>query len=443
MDKALVRAQPIGAERMSGQTRTAALEFAVRRRLPAVFSYVGSTAAMAIGIGSQLVAFVFLARYLGIEQFGLLMTITAATSLALNVCGLGAGEAFMRRVAREPALYPALLGHSLILTFATGMVLSLIAAAGLYWLVPASPSPWINISVLFIFAFSNIALFRWTIVVEQIFLGLKKFGRANVVVAGFGAARMLTAIAATAWFGVDDISTWAIWHGAIHVAGAVACGAALWGYGRPEWRVLREEIVLGTHFCSSYFFSTLLQNVDRLVLSVVATPAAVGAYGVASRIVNTSIVTVSSFMRLRYPRLAVAGHSGMVAIWPLAMSYLPAVLGLGIATSAGLWLLAPWLPAIFGKDYGATVIYLQVTCWLVVIMAAKSIPYDALGAAERHALRAHIFNVGGIISAALLAVLTFAFGISGMFIALFVSQLGLTAAAWVALYVLRFQKGKS
>jgi O-antigen/teichoic acid export membrane protein len=406
----------------------------VSHRLSAVVSYVSSTAAMAIGIGSQLVAFVFLARYLGIEQFGLLMTITAATTLALNVCGLGAGEAFIRRVAREPALYPRLLGHGLILTFATGLALSMLTVAGLYWLVPVSASPWTSVAILFVFAFSNIALFRWTIVVEQIFLGLKKFGHANAVVAGFGVARMVAAIAATVGFGVDRLESWVLWHGAIHVLGALACAAALRGYGRPQYRIMREEIVLGLHFCSSYFFSTLLQNVDRLVLSVVTTPAAVGAYGVASRIVNTSIVTVSSFMRLRYPRLAVAGHAGMTAVWPLALGYLPAVLGLGLATSIGLWLLAPWLPVIFGKDYGSTIIYLQITCWLVVIMAAKSVPYDALGAAERHALRAHIFNIGGVISAVLLAALTFAFGITGMFVALFLSQIGLTVAAWTALY---------
>jgi O-antigen/teichoic acid export membrane protein len=428
---------------MTEQTRTASFELAVRRRLPAIFSYVSSTVAMSIGIASQLIAFVFLARHLGIEQFGLLMTITAATSLALNVCGLGAGEAFIRRAAREPTLYPVLLGHSLIMTFATGIALSVITVAGLYCLVPASSSAIKNIAILFIFAFSNIALFRWTIVTEQIFLGMRQFGRANGIVAGFGIARALVTVVATVLFGVDRLDTWALWHGAIHVAGVAACAAALWRLGAPQWRILKEEIILGVHFSTSYFFSTLLQNVDRLVLSVVAAPAAVGAYGVASRIVNTSIVTVSSFMRLRYPKLAVAGHAGVSSIWPLALSYLPAVLGLGLATSAGLWLLAPWLPAVFGKDYGDTIAYLQITCWLVLIMAAKSIPYDALGAAERHALRAHIFNIGGVISAALLAALTFAFGIAGMFIALFASQLGLTAAAWVALFVLRVQRGRS
>ena len=428
---------------MTTDARPQTADLVVRRWLPAIFSYVGSTAAMAIGIGAQLVAFVFLARYLGIEQFGLLMTITAATSLAMNVCGLGAGEAFMRRVGREPTLYPALLGHNLILTFTTGMALSVITVAGLYVLVPAAPSPLGNIAILFVFAFSNIALFRWTIVVEQIFLAMRKFNQANVIVAGFGIARALIAIVATVGFGVDRVETWAWWHGAIHVVGVLGCSAALWCYGWPQWRVLREEVVLGAHSCTSYFFSTLLQNVDRLVLSVVATPAAVGAYSVASRMVNTSIVTVSSFMRLRYTGLAVAGHAGVRAVWPLAMSCLPVVLGLGAVTSAALWLLAPWLPAIFGKSYGDTIAYLQITCWLVLIMAVKSIPYDALGALERHALRAHIFNIGGLISAGVLVALTFAFGITGMFVALFASQLGLTAAAWIALLMLREKEDRT
>ena len=116
---------------MTDEARPQTIELAARRWVPAIFSYIGSTAAMAIGIVAQLVAFVFLARYLGIEQFGLLMTITAATSLALNVCGLGAGEAFMRRVGREPAISIRCSASS-DSHAATGAALSVVTVVGLY-----------------------------------------------------------------------------------------------------------------------------------------------------------------------------------------------------------------------------------------------------------------------------------------------------------------------
>ncbi len=408
----------------------------VRRWLPGVMSYFNSTVAMAIGLGSQLVSFAFLARFLGVDQFGELMTITAATALAQNICGLGSGESFMRRVGHERALYPRLLGHAVLVTLATGAVLVPLVMVVLALLPHAEAyrSGWIGLTV---FCVSNIVIYRWLLTAEQIFLGLGRFGTANVIVAGFGIARVLVTVIATYLLGVDRLDVWAWWHGAVHLLWLAVCGVLLWPLGRPKWTILRDELVLGTHFCTSYFFSTLAQNTDRLVLSAYALPAVVGNYGLATRIINASVLTVNAFMRLRYPAMARAAQGGADDLRSLSLRYVPPMLGLGVLTSLGLAIIAPYLPAIFGKDYGAMVHYLQIGCWLIVAMALVNIPYDALGASARHGLRAWIVNIGGVVSVGVLVALTAMFGVMGTFAALFLTQIGLGIALWVALFRLR------
>jgi O-antigen/teichoic acid export membrane protein len=100
-----------------------------KQKLPMALTYFGSTASLAVSSGAQLLTFAILARHLGVEQFGLLMTITAATSLGVQLCGLGASETLVRRVANDPAIYRAALGHNLILIGASGSVLILMFTA--------------------------------------------------------------------------------------------------------------------------------------------------------------------------------------------------------------------------------------------------------------------------------------------------------------------------
>lgn len=427
---------------MSESTLVAPMIGALRRKLPALLRYFTSTAAVTIGHGSQIITLAFLARYLGVHQFAALTIVMAASTLALNVCGLGSGETLMRRLASDRGIYPALLGHGLLVTLATGVLLTAIVVAALYLFAPQACANFGNLTTLTAFVFTTVTCYRWLMTTEQIFLGLGQFSMANVIVVLFGIARALCAAIATFIFTVDTLSTWALWHIFIHLAAVGLCAGALLPLGRPQWILLRDELVLGAHFCSSYFFRCLPDSVDRLMLGVVAAPAIVASYSLAARITNTSHLTVNGFTRLRYTALAKASQESISSLTKAALrNYLPAVLCLGFATSVGLYVIAPALPVVFGKDYGNMVSYLRIGCWLVTINAASTVPYDALGAASHHALRARIVNVSSLLTVVGLIVLTYSLDITGLFIALYVGQLGTCGALWFAL--LRLNRRRS
>ena len=408
------------------------------RWLHVVIQYLGSSGSMGFVLVSQLITFVILARHLGNTQFGQLMAITAATQIAMSLCGLGGDEPMICRLVRDPSLYPALLGHNLILIVISGLVLAVIATTIVYFIIPIELPTRDYLTTIAILALSNIILFRVVSLTESIFIGRREYMRANAVVVSFAAARLLTAIGATVVFKVDSLQIWAFWHGAVHIIGAFSCAIVLSKFSGPRWTVLRDELKRGTHIIIPIFLNTLRQNIDPLVLSLAMTAAVVGNYSAASRIVQASLYSVWSFNRIMYPRLVVAGEQGRASTFALASRFVFIAGGLGALTSVGLFVLAPYLADFFGKGFLHASTYIRILCWLAFLAALQSTAYDALGALEKHPLRATILNTSSIIGAALVMALTYLYGVNGIFIALYLSQLLAVGGLWTALvYVAR------
>ena len=389
---------------------------------------------MVFVLGSQLVAFVFLARHLGDQKFGQLMAITAGTQIAMSLCGLGGDEPMIRRLVRNQSLYPELLGHNLILIITSGVPLTVIASVAIYFIVPVPLPSREYLTIIAILAVSNIILFRLVSLTESIFIGRREYMRANGVVAAFAAARLFTAILATVVFKVDSLQTWAFWHGATHIFGVLGCAVALNRFGSPRWLLLPDEVRRGIHVVIPLFLNTLRQNVDSLVLSLTTSASVVGNYGAASRIVQASLLSVWSFNRIMYPRLVVAAEQGRAPVRKIASRFVLISGGLGALASAGLFVIAPYVAGFFGNGFLHAATYLRILCWLALLTAVQSTAYDSLGAMEKHGLRATILNTSSVVGAALVIVLTYIYGINGIFAALYLSQLLAVSGLWIAFF---------
>jgi O-antigen/teichoic acid export membrane protein len=268
--------------------------------------------------------------------------------------------------------------------------------------------------------------------------------RANIVNVSYAVVRALTAALACIGFGVDRLETWGYWWGCAHILGFPIFIAAAWQLGAPQWRVLRDELKRGILNCTPVLSEALRLNIDRLALSLVASPVVIAAYSAASRMVQSSLIGIWSFTRLLYPRLAVAsgGGGGIVAAYHLSLRYFTVMLTLGIVISVSLFIIAPYMALVFGKAFADSVFNLKVLCWLAILAAIQSSAYDALGAAEKHAARALFTNITGGLGAALIVGMTYFFGIVGTFVGVFAAQ-GLTClSVWIPLIVLSGREKK-
>jgi len=402
-----------------------------------VRTYAGSFGSLILGTLGQIASVLILARYLGAYQFGQLMTVVAAGQVGLNLCGIGAGEAMVRRVARDPGMYPRLLGHNLILVLGSGVVITAVLVATIPFVFPDIWNQPHALLALVLLVASQVIGVRWIMMVDQIFLARGRYGVANLINAGNSLIRAAAAAAAFLVFGVTSLWEWSVWLFATAAFAALVTLLMIRPFGRPVWQVIRSELPLGLSYSTPAFFLALRQNADLVSLGAFANPAIVGAYAFARRANDQAVVAIDALMRIVYPRLAVVGAEGAAKVIPLTIRYTFMALAVALVTGAAIFVLAPLLPWILGEDFAPSVILLQILCWIILVKAVQAVAYDSLGAIEHHRFRARLYNIGSIVAVGIIAALTYGFGWVGTLIGVYVAEIGITAGLWVALLVIR------
>jgi O-antigen/teichoic acid export membrane protein len=395
-----------------------------------IVSYLLSSGSLASASLAQLATFAILARALGPAEFGLFVQISAVTAIAVQICGLGASDCLLRRVSREPASYPILLGHNLVLIGVTGAVLVAAGVAMMSSWAPFHSRPDIDARTIGLLFVSNVVLVRLIVLVETVFLSLGRVRSANRSVIGFAFARTATAAIACFVFGASSLSEWAVWQVCGHLLYAVVGAMWLRPLGRPRFAILRAELRPGILFSSQFVVRAVRSNVDLFVISLFAPIETVGSYGVARRIMDSSYLSIDAFNRLIYPRFARASRDGLHLALPAAKRALAAALVLGIATFLALFVLAPYLPLLFGRDYRDLAFFVRCLSGTIVLVGAWAVAVDLLGASGRQGARALILNGTNLVGSGLIAVATWLAAPIGTFIALYVIEGSVVISAW-------------
>lgn len=406
--------------------------------LPMVMSYLASGGSLVLGSAAQLLTFAILARWLGVHEFSVFVAITAVANIAVHLCGLGAMECLVRRVARDRAIYPQMLGHNVILTVASGAALVLSGAVVLPFFFTLSPDPVTNVAVITLMLVTNILLVRVIVLTEQIFIAHTDFASANKVVVGFAAARTVAAALACIAFGVTSVASWAVWQFLCHVLVALLCMRAIRGLGAPRYRIVREELPQGLYFSIPFILRALRQNADLLVLSLVTTAEVVASYSVARRMLESSYLSVEALNRLIYPGSARATAAGLHHALHRVRRVLAAAIVISLAAAVTVFVLAPVLPYLFGKDYLSLVGFVRSLCWVVVPLAMWSVAVEALGASGAHAARATVMGLGSIAGAGLAAWASWYAPPMGTFLSFYAIEIAMVVASWsVFLHLVR------
>ncbi len=406
----------------------------IRRTGPILFSYLLSSGSLALAALSQLVTFAILGRALGPTEFGLFVQISAVTAIAVQLCGLGASDCLLRSVSREPGSYASLLGHNLLLIGLSGVALVIGGAVAMISWSRMGSGVTVDISTLVLLLVGNVVLVRVILLVETVFLSLGRVHAANRAVLGFALARMGTAALACMMFRVSTLSEWALWQCGGNLVYAMLGAAWLAPLGRPRLAILREELQAGLLFSSQFAVRAVRSNVDLLVISLFTPIETVGSYGIARRIVDSSYLAIDALNRLVYPRLARESRDGLHLALPAAKRALGAALVLGTATFLALFTLAPWLPALFGRDYHDLSFFVRCLSGTILLVGAWAAAIDLLGASGRQDARAWIMNGANLLGSVAIAAATWLAAPIGTFVALYAIDGAIVAASWLVVF---------
>lgn len=406
---------------------------AIQSILPMGLSYLASGGSLITSSVAQLLTFAILARSLGVLEFSYFVGLTAITAVAVQLCGLGAQEALVRRVAQDRSMFQVMFGHNIIMSAVTGTLLVAIGLAALPFFFSISPDPLTNLGAISLFLIANIVLTRAILFVEAAFLAHSMFAAANRNVVLYAAGRLAVAVAGCLFFRVDSLAEWAVWSFAGHLVIAVI---ALWSIrplGAPRFQLVRDELRNGVLFCTPFVLKALRQNIDLLLLTAFTSPEIVASYGVARRIIESGYLSVDALNRLMYPGSAAATVNGLRHGMERFRKVFFVSLGISTFTSFTLIVAAPLLPLLFGHEYVSMPAFVRILAFVVMFMGIYATALEAMGSSGHQLQRALVLNTTTIIGGVPVALATWAYGINGTFVASYAVEVGTAAFAWFML----------
>lgn len=130
------------------------------RRVLANTAWLSADKVIRVGVG--LLVGVWVARYLGPEQFGLLNFATAFVGLFGAVAGLGLQGIVVRDIVREPACKEETLGTAAMLQFVGGLLAYGLILGAIFWLRPEDTMAKVLVAILgstMLFKASEVAIY--------------------------------------------------------------------------------------------------------------------------------------------------------------------------------------------------------------------------------------------------------------------------------------------
>ena len=178
-------------------------------------------------------------------------------------------------------------------------------------------------------------------------------------------------------------------------------------------------------------------NIDKTMLARLGTLEATGTYAAAFRVVDIAFLPIGSLLAATYARFFQEGVEGVRATGRFAIQMLKLGGGYAIVAAAGLYAVAPVLPAVLGSEYHGAVTAVR---WLALLPLLRAIHYfgaDALTGAGYQVVRTVILVAVALLNLILNLLLVPRYSWHGAATAVLISNSVLAIGIWTAVWCLR------
>lgn len=308
---------------------------------------------LSIGQGLRLVIqaayFVLIARSLGPTAYGAFAAVVALVSVLGPFSGMGTTNLFIRDVRSGKRDAVICWGNGLLITVVSGSLLTAVVlvvnslfhlktGAFIVLVVCISDLIFMKITELAAFGFAASNRMKDTSI-QSVVVSLLRLAAIGILVLA------LHSVSLSEWVWAYLVS------GIIGTAYAVYRGTNLWGRPKLQLKSLREDLSEGLFFSISTSATSIYNDVDKIMLGRLSDFVSTGIYSAAYRLIDVSMTPVRSLVSAAYPVFFKKGIDGITATHPYAKSLIVKASMYGLAISASLWIFAPILPLILGKQY--------------------------------------------------------------------------------------------
>ena len=364
--------------------------------------------------GFQGISFIILARTLGANDFGILISILAIGNIISPFVDFGSYDLIIKRLSNGEKFKRVVNETVILLLIATPlfMLLLTVIAVSLYgyslFLI-------ILVGLTVLFSDKLLSLFIAYNVARD------KFKIVSIIEGLISALRLIFALLL---FYVDgDVATWAI---LLFIHGAISTIAIFVILRREtqftlEHKPTKKQIKDGLPFVWTQLGMNANQDVDKLFLVKMASAEIAGIYAVAMRVLNLALIPIYSFYMTAYPRYFRASSDGTHGVKHALSMLIPSSI-IGIFTATFIYFIAPYAPLILGEEYNEAIGLIQLAALIPIIQTMATPFADTLSGYGKQKLRVYSLIAALILNIILNIMLIPTYGANGALIASISSQ---------------------
>jgi O-antigen/teichoic acid export membrane protein len=327
----------------------------------------------AITMIAQVAYFIFVARYLGTENYGLFEGTKALWAIMFPFIGIGMGDILIQQTSRDSSRFSQSWGSTL-LVFILSAVVALAAFFPLTIVLLPSASP---IFIFLIFLADAVGL-------KLCMLSSQAFAAKHQIKQGaqYGMIYMVTKLIAAFFLPLFPEENRLLAWGFLYCIGSLLPGIILLyivqtKLGKPKFNLKALQV---SHIKQGFFFSlaesasVINGNIDRTMLVSMANPVAAGIYSAGYRFIDMGYIPIFAIQGASYPRFFKHGEAGLRGSLGFAKKLAPVIILYGLGTLGVLALFSPLVPKILGEEFSQSS---AVLVWLAPIHLMYGLQYLA------------------------------------------------------------------
>lgn len=355
---------------------------------------------LSIGQGLRLIIqaayFILIARSLGPEAYGAFAAIVALAAVLGPFSGMGTTNLFIRDVRSGKREAVICWGNGLLITLLSGSLLTVVVLLVNY-LFHLKTSPFIVLAV----CVSDLIFMKITELAAFGFAASNRMKDTSIQSVVVSLLRLMAIGILVLTLHTVSLSEW-VWAylatGIIGTLYAVYRGTTLWGRPKLQLTSLRDDLSEGMFFSISNSATSIYNDVDKIMLGRLSDLTSTGIYSAAYRLIDVSMTPVRSLVSAAYPVFFEKGVSGIATTYPYAKSLIVKASIYGAAISSALWICAPILPIVLGKQYILAVPALRLLAPIPLLRCCHIFLADSLSGAGYQRTRTGIQVGIGIIN---------------------------------------------
>jgi len=302
-------------------------------------------------LGVGLLVNIWMTRYLGPEQFGLLSFATAFVFVFSSVATIGLDWVVVRNIVRDSSCRDETLGTAFILKLAGGAITFGLTIAAIFIIRPTDHLSRLLVAIIAIGivfqAFGTINFWFQSQVQSKYNVFVKSVSFLFIAAVKIVLIQSQASLVAFAWAGLADI-----------VLGSVGLVAAYRVHGHyiKNWRATQTMAKVLLRDCWPLMLTDIVMltymRIDQVMLGEIAGNTEVGIYSVAVLLAETCYFIPMAVTSSLFPNIVEARESGEEIFHDRLQKYYNLMAFLGYAIALPVTLMANWVvPLLFGVAY--------------------------------------------------------------------------------------------